>query len=58
MPAFSPDEISPQELDNLVLFPKELRNHPETSVGADIGTEQAIFKDHHTVGLTYFYNRF
>lgn len=27
MPAFSPNEISPQELDNLVLFLKALRNH-------------------------------
>ena len=27
MPAFSQDEISPQELDNLVLFLKALRNH-------------------------------
>lgn len=27
MPAFSQDEISPEELDNLLLFLKELRNH-------------------------------
>ena len=27
MPAFPHDEISPQELDNLLLFLKELRNH-------------------------------
>jgi mono/diheme cytochrome c family protein len=31
MPAFSPDEISPQELENLVLFLKELRHHSENS---------------------------
>lgn len=30
MPAFSPDEISPQEVDNLVLFLQELRNHPKS----------------------------
>ena len=27
MPAFSQNEISPEELDNLLLFLKELRNH-------------------------------
>lgn len=27
MPAFSPNEISPEELDNLVRFLKELRRH-------------------------------
>jgi mono/diheme cytochrome c family protein len=29
MPAFSQNEISPQELDNLVQFLKELRRHPK-----------------------------
>jgi mono/diheme cytochrome c family protein len=31
MPAFSQDEISPQELDNLLQFLKELRRHPKTT---------------------------
>jgi mono/diheme cytochrome c family protein len=29
MPAFSQEEISPQELDNLIQFLKELRRHPK-----------------------------
>jgi mono/diheme cytochrome c family protein len=32
MPAFSQNEISPQELDDLVLFLKELRHHPKPRV--------------------------
>jgi vitamin B12 transporter len=31
---------------------------PETSIGADLGIEQGLFKNQHTVGITYFYNRF
>ena len=31
MPAFSPNEISPQDLENLVLFLKELRHHSGSS---------------------------
>jgi mono/diheme cytochrome c family protein len=31
MPAFSQAEISPEELDNLILYLKQLRNHPGTA---------------------------
>ena len=31
---------------------------PETSLGADIGIEQTFFEGQHSIGISYFYNRF